>query len=555
MFYSLVLPVAFTVLLYAVLVLSGRILRRYLLSVQTGMNDLPSLGVARTTKLPGTAVVCGGSIAGLLTARACHDHFERVVIVEPEEWLSTAEGTTVNSWTQSQTRSRLIQYQSLHASMAFLYTGLKRLFPNLDQECQVSSINVGAADFSVSFQGRYAKVPYDQYCGTLPKTLYASRQALETLIRRLTFDTTVLPNIQQIVGTVIGVTQDPSSPGYVRQVSIRTKDEGVCVIDAALVIDCTGPTQAGFKHLQRAGFADKMSLERLKVTFDPKMAYSTIRFVVTTSLAKRLPIPGGFDNLGGCLLVLHSDLTKDPNFFSCIKQEANSVFMCCGAWGAGHLPVNLSGIREHVQSMRLLQPLPPWFWDFLDMMSEVEDSITCATVHVPPSFWTHYEKTSNLPANWIALGDSVCRFNPIFGQGCPKALLGVLTMNSLLYEVSPVDQTVSRGPVIPDNFSHRFFKAQAPKIKVVWDSAKVMDYGMATTIPAAGETLAVGSINRWLIRHMQLLSLTDEATGSVLWHSQMMLNSVPVDALHPVLVAKVLWVAVKRYYRVVCSPA
>ncbi len=45
---------------YVVLALSGRFLRRYLLSVQTGMNDLPLLGLARKTKLPGTAVVCGG---------------------------------------------------------------------------------------------------------------------------------------------------------------------------------------------------------------------------------------------------------------------------------------------------------------------------------------------------------------------------------------------------------------------------------------------------------------------------------------------------------------
>ncbi len=95
-----------------------------------------------------------------------------------------------------------------------------------------------------------------------------------------------------------------------------------------LSVDCTGPTQAGTKHLQRAGFADKMSLEQLRVTFDPKFAYSTVRFVITPSLAKRLPIPGGFDNLEGSLLVLLPDISKEPTFFSCVKQEANSCTSC-----------------------------------------------------------------------------------------------------------------------------------------------------------------------------------------------------------------------------------
>ncbi len=53
------------------------------------------------------------SVGGLLTARVCQDHFERVIIVEPEAWVSTEEGCAVHSWTQSQIRSRLIQYQSL----------------------------------------------------------------------------------------------------------------------------------------------------------------------------------------------------------------------------------------------------------------------------------------------------------------------------------------------------------------------------------------------------------------------------------------------------------
>ena len=62
------------------------------------------------------------SVAGLLAARVCHDHFEHVIIVEPEAWLSTDEGREVTLWPESQSRARLIQYNSLHCkSSEFLF--------------------------------------------------------------------------------------------------------------------------------------------------------------------------------------------------------------------------------------------------------------------------------------------------------------------------------------------------------------------------------------------------------------------------------------------------
>lgn len=85
------------------------------------------LGVPRDdkNKIPGTAVVCGGryafhnpltnseltvvdfdfgSIAGILTARIFADHFEKVVIVDPE-FKQTLEGGR---------KTRVLQYNSFH---------------------------------------------------------------------------------------------------------------------------------------------------------------------------------------------------------------------------------------------------------------------------------------------------------------------------------------------------------------------------------------------------------------------------------------------------------
>ena len=49
------------------------------------------------------------------------------------------------------------------------------------------------------------------------------------------------------------------------------------------------------------GFAEtypkgKLSLEDIRLSYDPKMYYSTIELTIPPALAKRLPIPGGIDS-------------------------------------------------------------------------------------------------------------------------------------------------------------------------------------------------------------------------------------------------------------------
>ena len=62
------------------------------------------------------------SISGLWAARICADHFENVVIIEPEAWLDTDEGTSpiydgsgvyIES-RRTKTRARVEQYTAAH---------------------------------------------------------------------------------------------------------------------------------------------------------------------------------------------------------------------------------------------------------------------------------------------------------------------------------------------------------------------------------------------------------------------------------------------------------
>ncbi len=53
-------------------------------------------------------------MGGLIAARVCHDHFDDVLIVEPETWLNSPDAMRVDPWNQESKRSRIVQYNSLH---------------------------------------------------------------------------------------------------------------------------------------------------------------------------------------------------------------------------------------------------------------------------------------------------------------------------------------------------------------------------------------------------------------------------------------------------------
>jgi hypothetical protein len=69
--------------------------------------------------------------------------------------------------------------------------------------------------------------------------------------------------------------------------------------------DCSGVAEAGLKWLRRAGFGKANDgngvhpLQRLKITYDPQIRYSTFQFTITPAVAGRLPIPGGYYNSMG----------------------------------------------------------------------------------------------------------------------------------------------------------------------------------------------------------------------------------------------------------------
>ncbi|KAH7908362.1 hypothetical protein BJ138DRAFT_361040 [Hygrophoropsis aurantiaca] len=530
----------------------GRWIRHKIILRTTGLADLPLLGQSRPQgqKIKGTVVVCGGSVGGLLAARVCHDHFEKVVIVEPEAWLAEKDGRVTHAWTQTHRRGRVMQYHSIQSLLPLSFASWTRLFPNIEEECAKSDVRCLPADFKGLMWGLPIAAPFEDYGDHFPKTIYASRQSTETLLRRLVVgQKDQYPNIKWAVGTVTGVTTDPDDESRLKNVIVRTADGTTTELEGTLIIDCTGPAQAGLKWLQHAGYGfssdgsykkGTLPLDQLSISYNQQVQYSTYVFRVPPELGRRMPTPTKWDE-EGMFTAVFTDARVEKKLVTGQRIENNQLVLCCGVWAPTEdLPRTLAEIREFSRSMILSRPLPEWFFELLDLLDEVEDTMELYAARCPPSTSVRFHQATNLPSNYIALADSTMRVNPVFGQGITKATLGAISLNNVLHDLHNRTSSYLLVPKLPDSFAKDFFAVQWNKIYPIWEGTRVFDYGWDTTIPLPGETTDFGAALRWWQQNILTLAMTDRQAASAYWHTLMMMGPA-TDMFHPRLVLKILW--------------
>ncbi|KAF7308212.1 hypothetical protein HMN09_00669100 [Mycena chlorophos] len=537
---------------YALLLLAWHVLRRVLVAKHIGTTNLHLLqqGRAEHDKIPGTAVVCGGGIAGLLTARVCHEHFERVLVIEAEPWLSTEDARRVDGWKLlRQTRSRLIQWNSLHSSQAYFFAGLQKLFPNIIEEAARSQIKVAPSFPRFSTSGAPWRRP--QRPGGLPKTMYTTRHTLETFIRRLVLDPDAYPHITFRAGTVTDVVPDPADNTKLSQVVFRNETGAVETVDAALVADCSGPARAGLKWLARHGYGSPptpgspstLPLEDLKIALDQKLRYSSITYTAPDAafMARfEALLPDEFKGDGPVITFLEDDTeaTKATGraYLIVWRLDANQICVFAGHTGEVRFqPTNVEQLRQYARSVYEIEPIAEYFWGMLDLLEEIEDTAVVSLLRVPPTSYVRYSRATNMPSNFVALGDSVIVVNPIFGEGCTKALRCAMALHT---ELLRANKTSPR--VLPHTFAKDFFQEEKDKTEWLWDNTRILDYGVPTTEPIPGESLSEGAGLRWYITWLQRMAPYDDHAALVMYDTVTGFAS-PIDALHPHLVAKVLW--------------
>jgi 2-polyprenyl-6-methoxyphenol hydroxylase-like FAD-dependent oxidoreductase len=84
----------------------------------------------------------------------------------------------------------------------------------------------------------------------------------------------------------------------------------------------------------------------------------------------------------------------------------------------------------------------------------------------------HYDRLAGFPEGIVALGDAVCAFNPVYGQGMTAAAMGAEVLDRWLRERSS-----RRGP----GGSRVFQRCLARATAAAWELSAGADYGFRTT--------------------------------------------------------------------------
>lgn len=366
------------------------------------------------------AIVIGGSISGLLSARVMSDYFDEVTIIEKDSFKKT-----------DAIRNGTPQANHIHLLLVKGRQILQEFFPDFEDIL----IKKGANKIDFLGDGRYL-LP----TGWAPQfnsgivSLTCSRKLLEETIRE---ETLKIPNI-----TVQKKQIDSFSFLNSRIFLHSSGDE----FSADLVADCTGRHTKTPKWFENAGLP---KIEETRV--DSFVGYATRRYVIPNSSEKKLK-----------LLVILNKPTSNPKAGILYPIEDGKWLVGLSSIGGSHPPVDEKGFLEFTKNLE---------------SNELYDSIKDATpdseifgYQIQGSRKFHYEHIVPWPKNFIVLGDAVSVFNPFYGQGMTSAALGTKVL-----------QKMFKNQKFDDSFTKKFQKNLAKEISIPWILGTSEDLRWPTT--------------------------------------------------------------------------
>ncbi len=430
------------------------------------------------------AVVVGGSLAGLLAARVLAGHAERVTVVERDRF---PEGGGA--------RSGVPQGRHPHVLLQGGQTAMESLLPGFLEELRAAGAPwVGMpSDMALWQHGRwFRRFPATTHIYT------GSRGQLEEIVRRRVLAD---PLITVLEGTdVVGLLGDAARVRGV-QVRDRSQDAELRDIEADLVVDASGSGTKAGKWLAEIG-AGAVPEE----TIDTGLAYA--------SRVYRGKGGAVLDD-GGTLGYYVYPNPEQVHAGGALPLEDGTHLVIVSGLRGDEPPTDEAAFEAYTK--RLAHPL-------LDRWMEEAEPLTA-----PFGF----RRTANIrrrydlpgtPAGFLATGDALCTFNPIYGQGMAIAAMSAVALRDAL-------AGRRRTPT-----TRRVQEALLAASRQAWDISAGADRQMPGATGTAVATKPADRVAGWYLRRVTERSPGDPVVATAF--RAVLTLSAPVTALFAPAVAK-----------------
>jgi len=337
------------------------------------------------------AVVIGAGMAGLSAAKAVGPYFDKVVVLDRD---ALPHGPAPRAGTP--------QARHAHGLLTGGQKALEELFPGIESElAKVGAVSLNVGDIIVERPG-YDPFPRRDFGFD---TLCLSRPLLESVCRRrLREERNVEFRPHCRVMELI-----PSSDN-VAVASVRYENEKGAP-DALL---------AGFVVDASARAAPTLSL--LKTIDAPKLEESEIGIDIGYATAI-FEVPDDASAERKC--VMHMPAPPDVSRGGLILPiEDNRWIVSLSGRHGDAPPGEIEGFLAFTKTLRT-----PTIHEALRKAKPVGE---VARYKLPCSVRRRFERLEQFPRGVIPIGDSVCRFNPVFGQGMSVAAMEAVVLGKLL---------------------------------------------------------------------------------------------------------------------------
>jgi len=337
------------------------------------------------------AVVIGAGMAGLTAAKAVAPFFERVVVLDRDA-LPDAPGPRVGT----------PQDRHVHVLLAGGSAALARLFPDVEREL----LDAGALKARL-YRDLHFELPghdplprrdlgIDMLCQSRPLLEWLCRRALagepniEVVSRARV--TGVVPSVD--LGAAIGVRYEEGRASH--------------TLPADIVVDASGRAAPTLAFLEATG--------------RPKPPESEIGIDMTYATAVFEPPHDRPDDW-----VLASHIPDRPKFRrsgALIPIEGGRWIVSLGGVHGDNPPTDLENFLAFAATFRT-----PTIHDAIRSAKPLGE---IARFNLPHSVRRNFDAIERFPRGLIPIGDSICRFNPVYGQGMTVAAQEAVALGRLL---------------------------------------------------------------------------------------------------------------------------